>query len=595
MCGSSVVCQTRALTVTQSSRRVPVKPVTAVIFVVLAAALGLLAEHLGHSWEQPAWIPIADLAVGWAMVGSGVVAAVMRPAQPAGRRLVLAGFLWFVGTFQPTDIPHLGTLGFILQGYFGPVLVLIALSFPARWPARRSERVVISAVAVLYGVSSVIRLVAWWPDLFGADLFDPSVMGPLVGWSDLARLCAIVFSGGLIVRRWVQSTAAGRRIVGPVIAAGAASAFAVALALYYPLTALGIVPEPDGSIALAVAWTSNLLWLLIPFAMLFGIVRQGASRSALAEAVAAAGVSPGPIDLGGALAQALRDPSLRILSWDAARQAYVDDEGNSPNGEPVAGAGQSVAIVSVGERPLAALIYDAALDEDPGIIAGAVAVTRLVVENVQLVREVGRQLEDVRTSRARIVEAGDVERRRIERDLHDGVQQRLIALAMHLRRAESDDPGSGVPAEALAYGADEALGIVEDVREFASGIHPAVLFEAGLAAAIRGLADRSPVPVQLEMVLTGQNSPTTTATAFFVISEALTNVTKHALATNVWVRASDADGALNVAVEDDGRGGAVVGDGLRGLSDRVAALGGTFGVRARAGGGTTVTASVPLG
>ena len=166
---------------------------------------------------------------------------------------------------------------------------------------------------------------------------------------------------------------------------------------------------------------------------------------------------------------------------------------------------------------------------------------------------------------------------------------------MHLRRAQSGDAGSGVPTEALAYGADEALGIVEDVREFASGIHPAVLFEAGLAAAIRGLADRSPVPVQLDLELTGRSSPTSTATAFFVISEALTNVSKHALATTVWVRASDAGGALDVDVEDDGRGGAVVGDGLRGLSDRVAALGGTFGIRARLGGGTAVTASVPLG
>ena len=120
------------------------KPRTTAILVPLAVALGIVAEHLGHSWGQPAWIPIADLAVGWAMVGSGVAAATMRPAQPAGRRLALAGFLWFVGTFQPMDIPQLGTLAFIFQGYFGPVVVLIALSFPARWPARRSERIVIS-------------------------------------------------------------------------------------------------------------------------------------------------------------------------------------------------------------------------------------------------------------------------------------------------------------------------------------------------------------------------------------------------------------------------------------------------------------------
>jgi hypothetical protein len=380
-----------------------VKPVTAAILVVLAAALGLFAEHLGHSWEQPAWIPIADLAVGWAMVGSGVIASAMRPAQPAGRRLVLAGFLWFVGTFQPMDIPQWGALGFALQGYYAPVLVLIALSFPACWPARRSERAIISVVAILYVASSIVRLGARWPELFGTDLLDPAILLPLVGGSDLARLGAVVVASALIVRRWVRATVAGRRIVGPVIAAGAASAFAVTLAMFYPLMALGIVPEPGDSFLIGVAWTSNILWLLIPFAMLFGIVRQGASRSALAEAVAAAGVSPGPLDLGGALAQALRDPSLRILSWDDARHGYVDDEGNMLDDGPAAGAGRSVAIVSVGERPLAALVYDDALDEDPGIVAGAVAVTRLVVENAQLVREVERCRIDRRRSNAGII------------------------------------------------------------------------------------------------------------------------------------------------------------------------------------------------
>lgn len=570
------------------------KPGMAAVLVALGAVVGLVAEHLGHSWEQAAWIPIADLAVGWAMIGSGIAAAVMRPAQPAGRRLVLAGFLWFVGTFQPMDSPQLGALGFIFQGYFAPLVVLIALSFPARWPARSSERLVISGVVVLYVVSSIARVLARWPELFGSDLLDTSVLLPLVAGSDFARLAGVVLAGGLVVRRWVGASTAARRIVGPVIAAGAASAFAVALTMLYPLAALGIIPPLDDALVTPVPWISNILWLLVPIAMLVGIVRQGASRSALAEAVAAVGVSPGLLDLSGALAQALRDPSLRILTWDEARHAYADVEGSTLVAGQPAGAGRSIAYVSNGERPLAALLYDASLDEDPGIVAGAVAVTRLVVENAQLVEEVERRLEDVRESRARIVEAGDTERRRIERDLHDGVQQRLIALAMHLRRSQSDGV-TGAPAEALAYGADEALGIVEDVREFASGIHPAALFEAGLAAAIRGLADRSVVPVQLDLELSGRSSPTTTATAFFVISEALTNVSKHAQASTVWVHASDAQGTLEVAVEDDGRGGAVVGDGLRGLSDRVAALGGTFGVHPRPGGGTAVAASVPLG
>lgn len=566
----------------------------AAVIGILGIGLGLLGEQLGHGFEQVLWIPLADLAIGWAMIGTGLLAAVARPSQPAGRRLVVAGFLWFLGTFQRADEFAVGSLAFAAQGYFDVVLLLIALSFPSRWPERRSERLVVVLAFSLYLASSVARLAGRATDFIGHDVIDTGTALQLVGWLDFARLASIVVGGALVIRRWIGATPAARQIIGPVIAAGSASALAVAFALDYPLTALGLAPELDPQIYTPLTWAFNTVRLVVPFGMLLGIVRQRAVRSSVADAVVAAGEAPSSLDLRGALADSFGDPRLRVFKWDDDLALYLDEDGDPVTDPQSATAGRTTTPVGIGDRRLALLVHDAALDQDPAIVSAAVAVTRLVVENERLSRESERRLRDVEASRARLVEAGDVERRRIERDLHDGIQQRLVALAMHLRRAQLGAGEGEAARSALRYGADEVLGIVQDVREFASGIHPAVLSEAGLAAAIRGLADRSPVPVELDLVLSGSGSPSTLAAAFFVISEALANTTKHANAGRAWVRASDSDGRLEIRVDDDGRGGAVIGGGLEGLMDRVTALGGTITIGARPAGGTTVTASLPL-
>jgi len=566
----------------------------AVVLAIAGVGFGLLAEQLGHGFEQVPWIPLADLATGWAMIGSGLVAACARPAQPAGRRLVLAGFLWFVGSYMRMDDPRLGSIAFAFQGYFDLVLVVVALSFPARLPGRRSERLVLVVTTALYAASSVARIAARSEDIFGLPTVNAEAALLLVGWLDFARLTGIVIAGVLIVRRWVVTTPAGRQIIGPVIAAGAASSIAVAFSLYYPLTALGIAPELDSVIYAPLAWLFNVVRIAVPFGMLLGIVRQRAARSALADAVAAAGETPLPLGLRDVLSHAFGDPDLAVLEWDAERRSFISADGSAHGPLPEA-KGRSSLVVSAGDEPLAALVYDSALDEDPAIVAAAVAVTRLVVQNTRLSRQSARRLEEVEASRARIVEAGDLERRRIERDLHDGIQQRLVALAMFLSRAQATAHDRDAAVDSLGYGANEILGIVQDVREFASGIHPAMLSEAGLAAAVRELADRSPIPVQLDLDLAGGGNASALATAFFVISEALANVAKHAEASTAWVRANDTHGSLEVSIDDDGRGGATIGGGLAGLLDRVSALGGTLTVGPRPGGGTSVTASVPFG
>ena len=255
--------------------------------------------------------------------------------------------------------------------------------------------------------------------------------------------------------------------------------------------------------------------------------------------------------------------------------------------------GRAVTVLAHEGAPLAAVVHDAALVEEPGLLAAVVAAVRLTVQHERLEHEVARQLEDVRASRARIVEAGDLERRRIERDLHDGTQQRLVALALRSRRAAdgSADPSAAADFRSIEA---EAIAILGDIRELAAGIHPAILTEVGLAGAIQTLADRSPIPVTVRLEIPSPLPTTTEATAYFVVAEALTNTAKHAGATAATVDAAVQGDRLVVRVRDDGRGGAdASGAGLRGLADRVAAVGGSLRIDSPPGGGTALSVELP--
>jgi len=204
--------------------------------------------------------------------------------------------------------------------------------------------------------------------------------------------------------------------------------------------------------------------------------------------------------------------------------------------------------------------------------------------------------EQLAASRARIVEAADAARRRIERDLHDGAQQRLVSLALSLRMLESRlEPGSAASRE-LAVARDELDAALDELRELARGIHPSVLTDRGLEAALEALAGRSAVPIELHLDDCARLPLSVQTTAYFVVAEALTNASKHAESDRSEVRVTVGDGAATVAVRDHGRGGvdAARGSGLRGLSDRVSALGGTLEIDSPAGVGTTIRARIPI-
>ena len=247
---------------------------------------------------------------------------------------------------------------------------------------------------------------------------------------------------------------------------------------------------------------------------------------------------------------------------------------------------------------MAALVHDPALLEDPGLINGVLAAVRLTADNERLRDEVDRQLIEVAASRSRILDAGDAERRRIERDLHDGAQQRLVTIGLALRLTEARLGKDADPQmrSDLVQAVKDLGEAIDELRDLAHGIHPSILTEAGLAAALESLADRTPVPVHLQVDLPGDLAPPIAATAYFAVAEALTNIAKHARAQTVEVLASSTEERVEIVVVDDGVGGAsegAFGSGLRGIADRVAAVGGSMHVHSPAGGGTRMELNLP--
>jgi signal transduction histidine kinase len=301
------------------------------------------------------------------------------------------------------------------------------------------------------------------------------------------------------------------------------------------------------------------------------------------------------VDLREALGRALGDASLELAYWLPSQGRYVDSDGlpvRLPEGE----VGRVATIVERDGEPVAALIHDEALRENPELVDSVCAAAALTLENERLRAELLAKLAELQASRARLVEATDTERRRIERDLHDGTQQRLVSIAMALGLAESklasDRPAVG---PVLREARDALASALEELRDLSQGIRPAILIERGLPAALDDLSRRAALPVRLEATITGRLPEPVESAAYFVASEALTNAAKHSHANDVRLVASSDGRTLVIEVADDGIGGAGpgAGSGLRGLADRVEAIGGRLTVSSPPGRGTTVRAEIP--
>lgn len=570
-----------------------------------------------------AWIPIDDPAVrsqplatvadavtGWVLVAAGLVAWGRRRGTMTGPLLIAAGYLWYVGdlyfVLPTTSIVPL--LSFAFRGLYDVLLAIVLLSFPGGRLESRARRLVVGAVAVAYAARSVLFLLVAVP---GRAYPDNGTSNPFfVGLhlsaasldSDLSLVkgLLIVLVAILALDRWRRQSDAMKRVLLPVLVGGvgwAAFTFLVDLAFWTDVhLKVTLLPWANAD------WWPIPEYLLrgslAPLGFLVGALQLRTARSAVVDLVRGIDRRPVRDQLQPALRRVLGDPTLAVVFPAPAGGGWVDATGSSAL-LPDAADGPAVTRIETAGRTLGAIIHDPALLEDPGLVSAIAATVRLAIDNEQLTAALEAQLEETRASRRRIAEAADIERQRIERDLHDGAQQRLVSLAISLRML-GDSLGDAAPREVsddLTAASLELRATIEELRELAHGLDPAILREAGLGPAIRSLAERCPTPTRVDLELAGRMPRPIEAAAYFVVAEALTNVTKHAAASRATVRAQQRDGRLIVEIEDDGRAGASLdgGTGLRGLADRVAAAGGSFEVSSGTAGGTHLRAELPCG
>lgn len=578
---------------------------------VVLAALGLVALVLGPvatyqltlTAPRSAALLLADIAVGWSMIAAGLIICDRRPGNRIGPLAVAAGFVWFAGDFTSATTATVEYVAEVFHGWFDPLFAILILAYPTGRLARPVDRWLAIGFIGVQGAWTLakayaVRPIAWWECPTCVDTVDAYIaaQGALETIGRVETLALTALSLGVLAAvgtRWARSSGASRRRQAPVVLAS------VILVLGFTggFLVQSIVPtdarSPFGELRVVAL---AILRILVAVALLIGILRDDAARGRIAGLVVRLEGLPSTIVLQDSLRDALADPSLEVFRWDPDRPGYADAAGMIVE-PPADGPDRAALTIENDGVPLLAIAYDPVLRDDPGLLSAAVAAVRLAVENARLQAEVGAQLEAVRASRGRLAEAQETERRRIERDLHDGAQQRLVSLRISLellRRRIGPDADPDTLAE-LDAAAVEARNAIDELRDLAQGLHPAILAEAGLGRALEALAERSTLPVTLETELDGRLPPTVEATAYFVVAEALTNTAKHAAATRVVVRARRTGERLTISVADDGRGGADMdsGTGLRGLEDRVAALDGTMRIDRTSGGGTTVTVELP--
>jgi signal transduction histidine kinase len=539
--------------------------------------LGIYAALVGVLIEDALTLPIpVHIAIGWSFVGAGIVAIRRSPGNRTGLLMCAAGVVWFGKDFDWIGSDLTTRLDVLASNLFIAVVAHILVVFP-EGRAR----------------TSIQRLLVWAAYALATAGYPISLIGPTA--ADAVDAIAALVALGVIadlVRRWRLATAPGRRALAPVVWTGP---FVVAVVISLLVLDAG-GPWP-GPVEDAAHWAA-LVFAALPLAFLAGLLRMQLHRGAVADLVVRLSGPLTPDELQRALAQALGDDYLRIGYWLPAEGRYVDAVSDSM--EPHEGPGRRLTFLQHDHEPLAVLEHDASLDEERGLIEAVAAAARLALENARLQAELRAQLGEVRASRARIVAAGVAERRRIERDLHDGVQQRLLAIRLSLRLLHGQLVGERQPAaevEELLHEAEQELAeTVDELRTLARGLHPAVLADEGLGAALEALARRAAIPVTLAALPSRRLPPQIEAVAYFVAAEAVANATKHAEATELKLSACETGDVLVVEITDDGIGGAAIAPdgGLAGLSDRVAALNGALVVNSPPGSGTQLRAQIPL-
>jgi signal transduction histidine kinase len=503
---------------------------------VVATGLFVLVTHYVHiAAGAPLEFLVLELSFALLFLVAGAVAWQRRPTSHTGPILVLSAALWTLGSYAPTGIEPIWALGFAFEGYYDVALALLALTFPADRLSGRA-RVVWTVLLSAFLVRSAGRLLLTDPPRTYPELFPDGPTNPFA------------------------------------------------------------IFESRVAYELVEATSSVVVLVCVVLVAVLGSRRLLASRS-LERAVV------GPVLLASVVAMAFAAVEAFDSAWSAAFGAslLVVPEVLEPVTGWLVPAGRAIVPLAfllgtlrlrTEGGPLSTISARLARGDAPEEVDAALAA---YIENRELAALLTTQLAELRASRARIVAAGDAERQRIERALHDGAQQHLTGIAMRLEEARRSPDVDPATARRLEEASAELRDATNELRELARGIHPAILSEAGLEPALATLARRSAVPIDLQVELDGRLPTATEVTAYYVVAEGLTNVARSARATRVGVTVERRDGGLVVAVRDDGVGGADprAGSGITGLQDRVRAMNGRFRLDSPRGAGTSLEVWLP--
>jgi len=567
---------------------------TLLAIVALAWALGGEAVSISSGVPENHFL---DAMVGLAFFAAGIVLVDRRSGNPIGALMIGFAVCWFAGNWSNLGAPPTTVAWLVAEILGTPLLAHIFVVYPSGQVRDGFDRVVLWSIYGVSIVTGVLYALTWDPRAFGcsdcpwtpAPFPNEAVSQAVVTIGDaLTPVLAALFLLA-IARRYVLASRAERRSTTPLWIA------AIALAVASALDAFAS-NDPFNGFTYLLWEIRSVLLISIPIILLWGLLSTRLARSAVGDLVVEL-EGPLPSDgLRDVMARTIGDPSLELAYAIEGGERWAGVDGRPVElPEPSEGrTGRAVTVVERDGVPLAALIHDPALE--PDLVRAAAAAAGMAIANERLRAQVRAQLEEVRASRQRIVEAGDRERRRVERDLHDGAQQRLVTVSLALAMLRDRPDLDEATCAALGDTAAELKRAITELRDLARGIHPAILTEEGLTPAVESLAARSSVPVRVVGRLDDRLAAPVEATAYFVVSESLANVAKYAEATGATVELSRSNGSLVVAVSDDGVGGAEPGggSGLGGLQDRVAALGGTLRVRSATGEGTRVIAEIPL-
>ena len=559
------------------------------IAVAVSTWLALSSDTLVRPTVQAllsAWITCT-------FVASGLIAWRRRPASRFGPLLLLAGALWVLTTLQWSNHSAVFSLGHLFDMVVPAVFLHVFLAYPTGRLEGRTERTLVFACYVAGVGLQVLKIE------LGVTPGDLLVLTPhpeAAQWVERAQLVAVstlLLAGTvrlLVRRRGLTRVADGRdRRVRSLLV----DVFGLALAMLAVLLLLALFGGPPVE---AFRHLTFFALGLAPVVFLAGLLDARLARSDVGAFLVELRSDPTQ-DLQGPLARVLHDPTVRVVYWLPDYAAWSDEDGN-PVSLPEPGASRAVRIISRNGSPVAGLDFDPALGDEHELLDAVDAAAGIALENARLRAELRARLEELHGSRARMLEAGHRERRRLERDLHDGAQQRLVNLSLELGllgRAEHTDAKT---RDRLLRLKDEVSASLEELRDVAHGIHPAVLSGHGLAVALEQLAAGATLPVALDIPrhLGRLPEPVETA-AYYLVSESLANIGKHAEADHASIRISQEGPTLVMTVVDDGRGGADpdAGLGLRGLADRVEALHGRLHIWSPPGAGTTLRAEIPCG